>query len=111
MVLQKERGDKGGVADTLLNLGYVAAASSSYSRSVCLISAAETMQRSIGAMLEKSELSLYDVSLKTAPRELGETEFEALWIKGSSLSFGEAIAFALEEIAVSTSANKIAEQK
>jgi DNA-binding CsgD family transcriptional regulator len=105
LALFRQRGDQRGVAECLIGLASVAAATGSHRVwAVRLFAAADAALTRLNAHLSPSNRAEYERTLSGLRARLGETSFAAAWKSGLSLSLGEAMA------AVTASAESIVAQ-
>jgi predicted ATPase/DNA-binding SARP family transcriptional activator len=87
-------GAKSGTAAVLEGLARTAAARGHAERAVCLEGAAMAVRESIGWSLPPSERASLDEALEPVRSALGEEETSAVYARGKSMTFDEAVAFA-----------------
>jgi predicted ATPase len=93
----KDLGDRRGLAFALEGLAGLAAAEAQPLRAHCLVAAASTLRRIIGAGAPAAWRQDLERSLAEASRTLSPDAIEAAEARGRSMTLAEALAFALEE--------------
>ncbi|MFE5700998.1 ATP-binding protein [Rhodococcus koreensis] len=97
--LTRSADDPLGCAWCLQTLAWMAAEEHRAQRAAMLLGAAESLRRSVGSpKVVFSDLSVHQAECERNTRSaLGEREFDAAFTRGSGLSAGDAVAYALDE--------------
>jgi tetratricopeptide (TPR) repeat protein len=91
----QELGNRSAIAHQLECFGFLAIAEEEPQRAIQLFSAAETLREKIQSPMTDYECVEYDQSLAQLRSMLSETEFNALWAEGRSMTMEQAIQLAL----------------
>jgi hypothetical protein len=98
LVIDRELGDKWGIAYSLEGLAAVAAALGSSLRAAHIWGAAEQLREEIGAPLPPNERPRYDRRVAVARAALrDDAAFERAWQEGRALTIEQGIALALSD--------------
>jgi hypothetical protein len=95
--LNSELGEKWLSADCLDGLARVASVQGSPVRAARLWGAAKASSEGIGALAAPLDQTAYDQRVAAARARLDEGAFDAAWTEGRSLTFAQAVAYALAE--------------
>jgi len=95
LTTQREVGNKQGIAECLVGLGGLTAASGQPEWATWLFGAAEALLDLIGAPLAPADRAEYERDLAIARAQLDEAAFTAAWAQGRALSLEQAITYAL----------------
>jgi predicted ATPase/class 3 adenylate cyclase len=91
----QELGNRSAIAHQLECFGFLAIANAENQRATNLFAAAETLREKIQSPMNDFERIEYEHSVAQLRETLAETEFNALWTQGRSLTMETAIDFAL----------------
>jgi hypothetical protein len=94
--LNRELGNKIGVAYSLLGLGLVGVSTGQSEMGAGLLGAVEAMIEEMGTRLENEEQIAYDRATATARNQLGDQTFNLAWQKGHETAIEETIKYALQ---------------
>jgi hypothetical protein len=97
LILNHETDDPRGVLACIAGFANIAAGQGKLERATRLMAAVETLLVSFGLRLIHLDRLDYERSLDLLKRTLDEKSFAEFWSKGTTMSFEETIAFALEE--------------
>ena len=104
LALRLEHGDKRGIAESLEYLASIARVSGEAELDARLLGAAAKMREAIGAPCWPVERVRQEAETAAARRALGRAGFDASWAEGRQMTVESAIADALANLAVPTSA-------
>jgi tetratricopeptide (TPR) repeat protein len=99
VTLSEQIGDRANVAYCLEGLAVVASARGETQRSARLIGAAEGLHEAVGVpvyVYYEPHRSLYESTVAAVRSQMGEDAFEAALAEGKSMTFEQAVAYALE---------------
>jgi predicted ATPase/DNA-binding CsgD family transcriptional regulator/transcriptional regulator with XRE-family HTH domain len=90
-------GERPGAMLALLNLGRIAFLTADYQRAIRLLGAVESLRRSIGTALPRSERAHYEQTLAASRARVRSAEFAEAWVAGQAMSVQQAVAYALAD--------------
>jgi hypothetical protein len=100
ITLSEQIGDRANIADCLEGLAVVAEAQTQAKRCARLIGAAERLHEAVGVpvyVYHEPHSSLYERTVATVRSQLGDEGFERTRAEGRSMTFEQAVEFALED--------------
>jgi predicted ATPase/DNA-binding SARP family transcriptional activator len=97
LVVFQEIGEKRGIAYCLEGFAKVAARYGNAAQAAHLLGAAEALRQAIGAPLGGAERRELDQDVIVTRERLDERDFDAAWEEGRTMTFEQAIEFALKE--------------
>jgi hypothetical protein len=93
--LDREIGDKLGIASNLASLADIAGACDQPQRAACLLGATAALLAATDAALEPPDKDRYDQNIVAVRTFLSEADFATAWTAGQAMSQEQAIAYAL----------------
>ncbi len=97
IVLLRDIGYLGGVAESMEGLATIALAMDSPIRAARLLSIADALRQETGEPRLRHERALYRRDVDSAGAVLGDDAFEQAWREGSAMELEEAVRYALDE--------------
>ena len=94
----KDLGNRAAIAHQLECFAFLAMTDEEPQRSIKLFGSAEAVRARVQASMTEPERLEYNQAVAQLRSMLAETEFNALWAEGQSMTMEQAIEFALEEI-------------
>jgi ATP/maltotriose-dependent transcriptional regulator MalT len=106
LAMQRDSGNRRGIADCLEGLAAVTGAQQQPERAARLLAAAEALRAATGIPLPPVERPDHDRSVASVRATLGDQAFAAAWTEGRAMPLEHAIRIALEEREIPTSDRK-----
>lgn len=97
MILNRELGNKLGMAKTLIEFGSLAWAEDNAERSVRLFAAAEALHQTIGAVIPTYARTRFDREVAHVASLLAEENFTTAWSAGKKMTAEQAVSYAMGE--------------
>ena len=97
MILNRDLGNKLGMAKALMGFGELALAQNDPERSVRLFAAAEALRQTIGAPMPATERTRFESDVARVQALLEKETFAAAWNAGKKMTDEEAVSYALKE--------------
>ncbi len=96
MIVVQELGDQENAILCLEAFAYLAQSCSLPERAARLLGANETLRRAIGFARSQPMQADHDSAIAQLTGQLGEAAFQAAWAEGSTMAYGQAIAYAVD---------------
>jgi Tetratricopeptide repeat len=99
LALNRDLGNRGGIARSLAGLAWLAAMQGQAERAVRLLGQVEALGEATGLVMTAQERPLYERVVTMAQSALGKKAFAEAWAEGRGMTLDEAVADALSVMA------------